>query len=124
MKSITAFERRSRSSVAPWCCAVLLVAALAVIVIDLIVAFRGTYADTDVVDQNVLIKGALSRTAGFELSKGSLRSASGPGLGIPDSGDFGIRKALNAELLKGRANPSVLDGWLLTEPEIGSGDSD
>lgn len=64
------------------------------------------------VDQNVPIQDALSGKPGFESSKGKLGSASDPGLSIPDSEDFGIRRALNTKLLKGSANQPVLDGWL------------
>lgn len=117
MRPITTFEKYPPSSIAPWCCVILLVAALAIIVIDLMAIFRGIDADADVVDQNVPIQIGLSRTPGFESSKGTRRSAS-------DSEEFGMRNALNDELLKDSANQPAIDDWLLTEPQIRPGDTD
>ncbi|RKE39543.1 hypothetical protein B0G76_5974 [Paraburkholderia sp. BL23I1N1] len=102
----------------------LLVAALAVIVVDFMAISRGIDTNTDMVDQNVPTRGALSRAAELESSKGTLRSASDSDLNIPDSEDFGIRKAINVELMRDSANQPAFDGWLLAEPEIQPGDID
>ncbi len=123
MRTITSLERHPHSSIASWCCVCFLVAALAVIVVDLMAIFRGIDANADMVDQKVPIQETLSRTPELESSKGTLRSASDSDLSIPDSEDFGIRKALNAELMKDRVDQPALDGWPLAEPEIRSGDT-
>ncbi|MGQ7932452.1 hypothetical protein [Paraburkholderia sp. D1E] len=124
MRTSTSLERHPHSGIASWCCVCLLVAALAVIVVDLTAIFQSISANTDMVDQNVPIQETLSRTPELESSKGALWSASDSALSIPDSEDFGIRSALNAELMRDSADQPALDGWPLAEPEVRSGDAD
>jgi hypothetical protein len=124
MRTIATPESRPHPRIAPSCCMFLLVAAFAVIVFDLTAIYRGIDADAAMVDQHMPIQEAPSGASGFESSKGSLWNASESGLSISDSEDFGIRKALNAELLKDSVNQPVLDDWLLIEPDIRPGGSD
>lgn len=122
MRTSAAIEGSYLFRAARSCCVALLVTACAVILFDAMALRPNGYAARSVANQSASAREEQSDTAGARPSDDIFQSTSDSNPVIPDTEDFGMRKALNAKLLQDSPDQPDLNDWPNIKPA--SGDSD